>query len=51
MKLTLEINKQRYVIDNPNILPLEADLDVNQLESLWEALKNKLQVDTPEEKL
>ena len=45
MKLTLEINKEKYVIDNPNIEPLEADLDVNQLEPLWEALKSKLQVD------
>lgn len=45
MKLTLEFNKEKYVIDNPNIEPLEADLDVNQLEPLWEALKSKLQVD------
>lgn len=45
MKLTLEINKEKYVIDNPNIEPLEADLDVNQLEPLWEALKSRLQVD------
>lgn len=46
MKLTLEINKEKYVIDNPHIDPLEAQLDVNQLEPLWEALKSKLQVDT-----
>jgi hypothetical protein len=51
MKLTLEINKEKYVIDNPNIDPLEAQLDVNQLESLWEALKSKIKVDTDQETL
>lgn len=45
MKLTIELDRQKITVDNPNIEPVEAQLDVNQLEPLWEALKDKLRLD------
>lgn len=39
-KVTVELSKQ-------NLTDLEADLDVNMLEPLWEKLKAKLQAKQP----